>query len=819
MKNKSTLKAPKKTFQKAISHKIFFSILITIFGFMSVGLSFYLFCPKPELKGFQTYSRAYTDRNDRLLRITLAQDDQYRLYAPLEAISPVFQEATLLYEDQDFYQHGGIDVTALCRAFWDTYIGRKRKIGASTIAMQVARLRWDIRSQTLWGKAVQILRAVQLTRHYTKSEILEAYFNLASYGRNIEGVEAASLIYFNKYADALSLPEALTLCVIPQNPSKRNPTTRNGFAALQMARDIVFKRWIQHHKEDKNKQVFMELPLAVRCPEELPFLAPHFIEDLERTLAWHKTGIIKTALNLDMQTAMEQMVSNYIERRHSEGIKNAVAMLVNYQTMTVEAVVGSADYFDKKIHGQVNGATSKRSPGSALKPFVYALAMDQGVIHPMTLLKDAPKRYAGFTPENFDQRFMGPVFAKDALINSRNVPAVYLQAQLSEPSFYEFLKQTEISGLKSEGFYGLALALGGAEVTMEELVALYAMLPNGGILHPLKKVINETQHPIYPFRHSRPAQKSVINSGRNPDPQKLLSPEACFLILDILKNNSPPKESRHLGQINAGSDIAWKTGTSFAFRDAWAVGISGHYVLAVWVGNFPGDGNPNFIGRLAAGPLLFEIFNILNRDKQWKVEDAISPEALNLKKVAVCARSGDLPSKYSPNTIQSWFIPGVSPLKVSTVHRAIPIDMETGLRSCWCDPNTSELQVYEFWPSDILRIYHLAGISLKTPPPFKSSCSLDDLSASGTAPVIQSPRSNVIYALQSHKLKEEKIPFSAIVDADVETLYWFVDNQFVGRIKKGKTLFWKPTNGTFIVQVVDDHGRSSDNIITVKITS
>ena len=791
------------------------ALTAAIISFMVICATLYAFCPKPELKGYHTYSRAFTDRNGQLLRITLAQDEQYRLYVPLEDISPIIQEATILYEDQNFYHHGGVDYAAVCRAVWNTYIVKNRKIGASTITMQVARRRWDIRSQTLWGKLVQMTRAMQLSRHYTKSEILEAYFNVASYGRNIEGIEAASLIYFNKHARSLSLPEALTLCVIPQNPGKRNPTTKNGFSALCAAREIVFKRWIQDHQEDKNKKVFMELSLTVRAPEELPFFGPHFIEDLNHSLPQNKTGLIQTTINIDVQTVMERTVSKYIERRKAEGIQNAVAMVVNYNTMEVEGVVGSADYFNKTIHGQVNGATAKRSPGSALKPFVYALAMDQGLIHPMTLLKDAPKRYTGFTPENFDQCFRGPIFAQDALINSRNIPAVHLQAQLSKPSFYEFLKQSGIDGLKSESFYGLALVLGGVEVTMEELVSLYAMLPNGGQLQALKKLMNNTCDQLFPFVSNVYSNTRHSREGQNP--AQLLSPETCFLILDILKNNTAPKESRHLVQPVAGNDVPWKTGTSFAFRDAWAVGISGPYVLAVWVGNFPGDGNSNFIGRLAAGPLLFEILNTLNNGKQWHVEDAIPPGFLNLKKVTVCSKTGDLPSKYCPNTMASWFIPGVSPLKVSSIHRAIPIDNETGLRSCWYDPQTSEMQVYEFWPSDLLRIYHLAGISLKTPPPFKSNCSLDDISASGQDPIIQSPQATVTYALQSQKLGDEKIPFTAIVDSDVRKLYWFVDNRFVGNVEKGQPFFWKPINGKFNVRVVDDHGRAAEQNMRVKV--
>ena len=770
-------------------------ILMAVSGLAIITILLYFFCPKPALTGFYSYSRAYTDKNSRLLRLTLAADDQYRLYVPHDRISPLVRDATVLYEDQGFFHHGGVDAKAVLRAFWDTYVARKRKIGASTITMQVARMRWQIKSQTLLGKLIQMARAIQLSRHYSKEDILEAYLNLAPYGRNIQGIAAASLIYFDKSADNLTLPEALALCVIPQNPVKRNPTTARGIAELQKARAILFKRWIAHHKGDGGMKVFMELPLEVQRPQALPFAAPHLIDDLERRLPGGENGWITTTLDLNRQALLEQMVRQYVKKRKRLGISNAVAMLLNYHTMEVEAHVGSADFFNREISGQVNGAKAKRSPGSALKPFVYALAMDQGLIHPMTLLKDAPKRFAGFTPENFDQRFMGPLSARDALIASRNIPAVHLMAALEKQGFYEFLRKAGIRDLASEAHYGLSLVLGGAEVSMEELVSLYATLANGGRWQPVQ----------------------TLSGGKEKEPKQLLSPEACFMVLDILKDNPPPQGGLLPGQAGFKRDIAWKTGTSYAFRDAWAVGISGPYVLAVWVGNFNGSGNPGFVGRTAAGPLLYDIFAAIQENRDWHVTDILSPSALNLEKTAVCATSGDLPGKYCPVQVESWFVPGVSPIKVDTIHRAIPIDKKTGLRSCQYDPVLSEMKVYEFWSSDLLHVFQMAGISLKTPPPFQPGCGMDRTSAAGQAPVIQSPQPYLTYVLQAQKLPEEKIPFAAVVDADVAHVYWFVNSRFAGRAKKGAPFFWQPENGEFEVRVVDDHGRTDLIRLTVTI--
>jgi len=758
----------------------------------------YLFCPQPDLKGFQDYSRAYFDRHGSLLRITLARDQRYRLHASLAEISPLLREATVLYEDRHFFTHHGVDIFALIRAGWETYVGRGRRIGASTITMQVARLRWNIDSRSIPGKLRQIVLALQLARHYSREDILAAYLNLASYGRNIEGIEAASLIYFNKHAADLALPEALTLSVIPQNPNRRNPTAEAGISALLAARANLFARWLENHPEDQSNKVFLEMPLAVRPPEKLPFFAPHFVNDLDRKLPLLRNGPVNTTLDLSKQITMERVISSYVEKRQQEGIKNGAALLLNYQNMEIEAAVGSADFFDWEINGQVVGTRAKRSPGSALKPFVYALAMDQGLIHPLTLMKDAPKRFGGFTPENFDQRFMGPVFASDALISSRNVPAVHLQAQLSGPTLYEFLRRAGVTLPEDEQFYGLALSLGGAEITMEEMVKLYAILANGGELRPIRKM---------------PVDSLQITS-------RLLSPESCYLVLDILKDNPPPETAgieNLVSQVVRRTEVAWKTGTSFAFRDAWAVGISGSYVLAVWVGNFQGQGNPAFVGRRAAGPLLFEIFASLADDPDWQVSDAIDPDLLNLKRLSVCANTGDLPGRYCPGTKETWFIPGVSPIKMSTVYRAVPIDKESGLRVCRVDPETTEMKYYEFWPSDIQHIFNMAGISIKAPPPYQKDCTLNDKSASGKIPVISSPQGNISYALQSDRMESETIPFTAVVDGDVSQVYWFVDGSFAGKAGKEDIFLWKPVNGAFTVRVVDDHGRVAETKMRVEI--
>ena len=324
---------------------LFFTSLTFVFIFSII----YAFCPRPELKTFTTYSSALFDSEGRLLRVTLAEDDRYRIHETLDQISSDFLAATILYEDQNFYNQPGVYFYALVRAFWTTYILNERRIGASTIAMQVARLRWNISSSTIKGKVEQIIRAIQLSRYYSKREILEAYVNLAPYGRNIEGIAAASLIYFNKKPQELSFPEIMTLAVIPQNPTKRNPTTSNGYKNLLTARKNLFARWIKTNPLDNSRKKYLEMPLNIRAPENLPFLSPHFTDFVVNRLSRWDNGRVDTSIDSILQNTLEGVVQNYVSSRSSAGISNAATLLVNHETMEIKAMVGSNDFFNINI--------------------------------------------------------------------------------------------------------------------------------------------------------------------------------------------------------------------------------------------------------------------------------------------------------------------------------------------------------------------------------------------------------------------------------------------------------------------------------------
>ena len=739
----------------------------------------------PLADRFPTSTAVY-DTRGHLLRLVLASDEQYRLWVPLGDISPNLVEATLLYEDKHFYHHSGFNPVSLVRAVTSTY-GGGRRIGGSTVTMQLARRLYRLESRSVAGKLMQIVRAMQIEAVYSKDEILEAYLNTVPYGGNIEGVGAASLIYFGKPARSLTLPEALTLSVIPQNPTKRGAFG----PALLEARAELFGQWVAKHPEARRDEALMKLPIQLRTVDELPFLAPHFVDSLLAARRDVKKGDqLRATLDLGLQRLVERHTRAYVASRQRVGIHNAAVMLVDTRTMSVRAELGSVDWRDTEIAGQVNGTEAKRSPGSTLKPFVYALGLEQGVITPSTMLRDVPVVFGAYSPENFDGRFTGPLSAKDALIRSRNIPALSVAGKLNKPSFYEFLHQSGISKLAPEGHYGLGIVLGGAEVTMEELVTLYAALANKGMLRPLAT----TEH-----------------IGPLSDGTRILSEEASWLVLDMLADN--PRPDRAYGAERSHLAVSWKTGTSWGFRDAWTIGVFGPYVLAVWVGNFSGEGNPSFVGIGAAAPLFFEIVDSIVASDPG-LEAPRWPVPPKLKRVSVCAVSGQLPGANCHHQKTSWFLPGRSAIEPCEIHRAITIDDQSGLRACAATHGPTHVEVFEDWSSDMQQLFAEAHLPRRRIPGPAPGCEGAELVASsGAPPRITSPLRGVTYALKDGG---NRVALTSVTAGDAREVFWFVDKEYVGKAKSGTPLFFTPRPGSYLVRAVDDHGRVDSRELRVE---
>jgi penicillin-binding protein 1C len=747
---------------------------------MAVG-ALWLALPKPPLLEGIDFSTRVRDRNGNVLRVTLTADQKYRVWTPLKEISPQLIDATLRFEDKYYGKHPGVNPVSLLRATWNVAFSRGTHAGASTITMQVARLRYHLRTRTFSGKLRQIVYALELERHYSKTQILEAYLNLAPYGRNIEGVGAASEIYFSKSAARVTSAEAIALSVIPQSPTRRALVAGGENARVTNAQ----QRW--YSRSTTKEAPALTFRAEARIRQQLT--APHFVQEILETRT-AKTEIA-TTLDLSLQQMLEKRVSDYIAQNRDRGIVNASALLIDFNTMEVLAQIGSSDFANTEIHGQVDGTRRPRSPGSTLKPFVYALALDQGKIHPLSLLKDAPHTFGDYNPENFDREFLGPIRACDALARSRNVPAVTLASDLAHPTFYEFLRNAEVSLPKPASFYGLSLPLGGAEVTMEDLVRLYAALANGGRLQPLRRIVN--QPPTSPVR--------------------LVTPEAAFLTLDML--GKIPRPGMTEAESARHSPVFWKTGTSHGFRDAWSVAVFDHYVLAVWIGNFDGKRNSAFIGRTAAAPLLFQMIDGLRALQPSRAEPHLPAPGLNLKRVEFCSVSGQLPTAACPHRTESWFIPGISPIATCDVHREILVDASTGLRVAQDDGTRSlRRDVYEFWPSDLLALFERAGVPRRLPPPFLSTADNELLARGGHAPKINLPANEM--TLSHTSTNTTVIPLRAETESGVRKLYWFADKTFLGACDAHAVLAWKPAPGTYQLTALDDHGRSASRSVILR---
>lgn len=749
------------------------------------------------------FSRAFYDRNGQLLRLTLSADDKYRLFTPLEKISPALRRATILYEDRWFWYHPGVNPVSMASATVNYFTHRTRPIGASTITMQVARLRYDLNTKRPMGKIRQTAIALWLDLFHSKSEILEAYLNLAPYGGNVEGIGAASLIYFGRSAADLSTIESITLATIPQNPSKRGLNTQTGLRnIMDMRRDLV-RRWTARYGADAALDTMADMPLNVRGVGDLPWDAPHFVDrEMARfnnywTDMGRRPSEIQTTLDARLQRQLVATLKSEIATRRPVGVENAAAILINYKTMQVLSYIGSADYFDKSIYGENDGVRARRSPGSTLKPLIYAAAADRGLIHGMTLLRDAQVNFGVYAPENSDSEFYGPVLARDALTHSRNIPAIDLVRKIGIRNFYKLLRRSGVTRLKSPDHYGISVALGGAEVSMWELADIYATMANLGVRRDIR------------------TQLSAPDVTRDT----ILSPESFFLVLDMLgrqgdRDVSVPYARARRRHINH----YWKTGTSSSFRDAWTAGVFGDFVLIVWVGNFDGRPNNAFSGAKTAAPIYFKMASTVADVMAMRGTPVENPnflrDDLNISRIDMCDGVGGIAGTHCPHVVQSYFIPGISPIDTSSVYRAIPIDRATGRRACRRDAATTYMDVYEFWDATYLDMFRRAGIKRKTPPPYMPDCDLNAIAASVPPPQIVSP-ADATRIVITDDADTARVAMRALSNTTDTRIFWFLDNAMIGTSGPGDTFEHPVPMGRHTVRALDEAGGGAAATFTV----
>ncbi len=580
-----------------------------------------------------SYSTLVVAADGTILHAFLNDNDKWRLYTEPDEITPLLRQTILQKEDRYFYFHPGFNPIALGRAFVKNTVTGRRSSGASTITMQVVRL-LEPRKRTYVSKGIELFRAMQLEMHYSKDEILQLYLNLIPYGSNIEGMKSASLLYFGKLPQLLSLAEITTLTIIPNRPSSLRLGRKNAFIVQE--RNKWLKRFEQAELFDK--QVIAD---AINEPlnayrREAPKSVPHLAFRLKNEQK--NTPIIRTAILPTRQAQVEQMTRNYVNRLQSMNIHNAAVIVVNNETMQVETYVGSADFNNPYDGGQVDGIKAVRSPGSTLKPLLYAIAFDKGMITPKSAVNDVPTNFGGFEPENFDRRFNGKVSIEFALANSLNIPAVKVLKEMTLGVLIDYLKKADFQTVKKQSKdLGLSMILGGCGVTLEELTRLFTAFANDGKVHGLN--------------YSKEAKKS---KG-----EVLISPESAYLITNILTQITRPDLPNNFDNTYHLPRIAWKTGTSYGKKDAWSIGYNRRFTVGVWVGNFSGMGVPELNGTNIATPLLFDVFNAIdyNSPTGW-----FKPAA-DITRRKVCAESGDLTAEFCTHQVLDYAIMGISPTR------------------------------------------------------------------------------------------------------------------------------------------------------------
>jgi penicillin-binding protein 1C len=522
-------------------------------------------------------SATIVDRHGKLLRAYAMPDGRWRL--PVHAasdIDPTYLKLLLAYEDRRFYSHGGVDLLALGRGAFQLATSGHVVSGGSTITMQLARLMEPRRQRSISAKLRQIVRALEIERQMSKDQILDLYLATAPYGGNLEGIRAASIAYFGKEPKRLTLSEAALLVALPQSPENRRLDRHPN--AAHAARDRVLDRMVEDRMISASDAAMAKVAPVPRLRKPMPILAPHSSD--QAMAAVKNTPVIALTLDASLQQTLETLAR---DRAASLGPNISIAILVvDNASGDVLARVGSPDYFDDRRAGQVDMTRAVRSPGSTLKPFIYGLAFEDGFVHPESLIDDRPIRFGSYAPENFDMTFQGTVPVRKALQMSLNVPAVALLDRVGASRLSSRLKQAGAHlELPKDETPGLAMGLGGVGITLQDLVQLYSGLARLGNARPLLEI------------------QSQRDEAR--EPQRLLDQVAAWQVGNVLLGTPPPENG-------VRNRIAFKTGTSYGYRDAWSIGFDGRITIGVWVGRPDGAPVPGIVGRTAAAPILFDAF-------------------------------------------------------------------------------------------------------------------------------------------------------------------------------------------------------------------
>ena len=760
-----------------------------LLAFTSVVIVAYFFC-LPNTLFDEPYSITVNSNKGELLSAHIAKDGQWR-FGQVDSVPYKFKQAILYFEDEYFHYHPGFNPISILRASVQNLKSGRIKSGGSTISMQVIRLAFK-RKRTMWNKLIETLQATRLEWRFSKNDILKLYASHAPFGGNVVGIDAASWRYFGRSAHELSWSESALLAVLPNAPSLIHPGKNR--EALLRKRNFLLDKLLDHTIIDSTEYYLACAEPLPDKPLTLPQTAPHLLTTLNKR---YQTNKFNTTLNQSIQTRSNQIVNNFYSiYRHNE-INNMAAIIIENKTGHVLAYVGNSISSSNDYGHDVDIIQARRSTGSTLKPFLYAGALHDGIILPEMLLPDIPTYYSDFSPKNYTRQFDGAVPAHTALSRSLNVPFVRLQNDYSTEKFHGLLKKVGLTTInRAPSHYGLSLILGGAETSLYELSSSYASMAR--CLQTYNR--ESSRYADNDFRRASILQTPVTNEISYSFQPYVLSSSAIYCTFEALTNVQRPDEETGWENFSSGRKIAWKTGTSFGYRDAWAVGVTPEYTVGVWVGNASGEGRPGIIGGSAASPVMFELFRQLPSTTWFEVPYD------DMQETAICSTSG---YKASSNcaSIDSVYLPAVeSDLPVCPYHRLVHLSRDKKHQvNADCYPMQDMHHLSWFVLPPVMAWYYQSRNPLyKTLPPFMSGC----IQEQNVIDIIYPQPYAQLYVPREMDGQLGRIICKATHRKASARLFWHLNNQYLGETVHHHQMEISPEKGKHTLLITDDEGNS-----------
>lgn len=742
--------------------------------------------------------------NGNLLSAAIASDGQWRF--PVADTVPVkFKNCIMAFEDKRFDRHFGIDFLAMGRAIIQNLKAKSVVSGGSTLTMQVIRLSRK-QNRTIWQKLLEIILAFRLELSYSKSEIMGLYAANAPFGSNVVGLDAASWRYYGRDAGNLSWGEMATLAVLPNSPSLVHPG--KNVSRLIKKRNDLLDMLARLKYIDQVTANLAKLEPVPGKPLPLPQNAPHLLNRFkaERTGLDISSTRITSTLNEEIQVKVNSILKRYNNRYRANDINNISALILDAKTGQVVSYVGNVYQPENTtLQSHVDMIKAPRSPGSTLKPLLYASMLNDGFILQHTLIPDVPTQIAGYAPQNYDLGYDGAIAADKALSRSLNIPAVKMLQQYKYERFYDKLKKLGIGTLHQPAdHYGLSLILGGSEVTMWDLANTYM-----GMVRTLNHY--NTYKGLYNPGDYNPATyiKSGQKEGKNYEKNSFLDHGSIWATFNAMEEVMRPGDEGLWEQFSSSQRVAWKTGTSFGFRDAWAIGLTPNYVVCVWVGNADGEGRPGLVGIEAAAPALFDIFRLLPNGKWFEAP------LTKLKKIKICKQSGYKAGDYCSNTVDELVTPAGLKTSICPFHKLIHLDRTGTFRVTDVCESVANMQ-HQNWfilPPAMEYYYKIKNSDYRDLPPFMPGCDVSE--GNNVMELIYPKNGATVYIPLQIDGTRGKIVLNAAHRNAQAKIYWHIDNEYVATTRNFHQLAISPPPGKHTLTLVDEQGERLVQVFTI----